>query len=242
MNGAPSRSKRCRSSSATGWRWTGSNSRCRPGVHDDRRAQRGGQTTLLRCVLGLTDPTEGRVSVFDRAPLDCPAGWMGYVPQVKTLDRTFPARAVELVATGLLGRWPGRLGREARAGAMAALRQVGMERLAEHSIATLSGGELQRIYLARALAREPRLIALDEPAAGMDAPGEADMYSVLESYQARTGATIVMITHDWDASHHHSSHVLVMARHQVAFGPPAEALKDTVLREAFGHGRHAHWR
>lgn len=199
-----------------------------------------GKTTLLRCILGLTAPTQGSVRVFGQAPLDCPAAWMGYVPQLKTLDRSFPARAVELVATGMLGRWPGRLGRAERAGAINALHQVGMESLADRSIAALSGGELQRVYLARALVRHPRLIALDEPAAGMDAPGEADMYSVLEAYQSRTGATVVMITHDWDASHHHSSHVLVMVRHQVAFGPPEDALKESVLGAAFGHGRHKH--
>ncbi|MCE5231198.1 metal ABC transporter ATP-binding protein [bacterium] len=199
-----------------------------------------GKTTLLRCILGLIAPTVGRVLVFGKPPLDCPAGWMGYVPQVKTLDRSFPARAVELVATGMLGSWPARLDRASRDQAMTALEQVKMEGVADRSIAKLSGGELQRVYLARALVREPRLIALDEPAAGMDVTGEADMYAVLEQYQQRTGATVVMITHDWDASHHHSSHVLVMVRHQVAFGPPEEALRESVLGKAFGHGRHKH--
>ncbi|MEN6626142.1 MAG: metal ABC transporter ATP-binding protein [Candidatus Sumerlaeia bacterium] len=199
-----------------------------------------GKTTLLRCILGLTEPTSGRARVFEKPPLDCPAGWIGYVPQVKTLDRSFPAKAVELVATGMLGRWPARLSRAEREAAMEALEHVGMAALADRTIAKLSGGELQRVYLARALARRPRLITLDEPAAGLDVAGEADMYDVLEKYQARTGATIVMITHDWDASHHHSSHVLVMVRHQVAFGPPEEALKEDILGQAFGHGGHRH--
>ncbi len=199
-----------------------------------------GKTTLLKCLLGLVEPTGGRIELLGHAPLECPAAWLGYVPQLKTLDRSFPARAIELVATGVLGRWPGWLRGSARAAAQEALERVGMGERALRPISVLSGGELQRVYLARALARRPRLILLDEPAAGMDLAGEADMYAILEDYQSDAGATIVMVTHDWDAARHHSSHVLVLGRQQLAFGTPQEALSEAQLRQAFGHVGHRH--
>ena len=200
-----------------------------------------GKSTLLRCLLGLIEPTRGEVAVFGRAPRTLPADWLGYVPQVKMLDRSFPALPVELVATGLLGRWPGRLSRPLREQALAALERGGLAPLGDRPVAHLSGGELQRVYLARALARRPRLIALDEPAAGMDLSAEADMYEVLERAQS-DGATVVMVTHDWDAMHHHASHALVVNRVQVAFGTPGEALDASGMRLAFGHVGHRHAR
>jgi zinc transport system ATP-binding protein len=104
----------------------------------------------------------------------------------------------------------------------------------------LSGGELQRVYLARSLVREPRLLVLDEPVAGIDAVGEQDMQRVLEVYRHRTRATVLMVTHDWETAYHHATHVLVLSRRQIAFGPPAAALTDEVLRRAFGHIDHPH--
>jgi zinc transport system ATP-binding protein len=200
----------------------------------------GGKTTLLRTILGLRSPAAGRVTVLGRSPERLEAGWIGYVPQLKTLDRRFPARAVELVATGLLARWPGRLSTAQRREATAALEQVDGARLAERPLAALSGGELQRVYLARAMVRRPRLILLDEPAAGMDVSGEADLYAILEAYQKTSDATVLMITHDWDATHHHASHVLVLNRHLISFGPPGEALAEEHLERAYGHIGHPH--
>lgn len=200
----------------------------------------GGKSTLLRAALGLVEPLAGETRTFGMPPRKVDPRWIGYVPQVKTLDRHFPARSEELVATGLLNRWPGKLSPAEREKTDAALAQVDGVRLARRPLAGLSGGELQRVYLARAIVRRPRLILLDEPAAGMDVSGEADMYAILEQYQKQSGATVVMITHDWDAVHHHASHVLVLNRHLIGFGPPAEALSEKFLERAFGHVGHPH--
>jgi zinc transport system ATP-binding protein len=200
----------------------------------------GGKTTLLGTVLGLIEPLTGQVRVWGLAPRRVDPRWIGHVPQLKTLDRRFPARAEELVATGLLAHWPARLRPEERERVRRALEQVDGTHLARRALAALSGGELQRVYLARAIVRRPRLILLDEPAAGMDVTGEADMYGILEQYQAASGATIVMITHDWDAARHHATHVLVLNRHLIGFGPPGEALSEHHLERAFGHVGHPH--
>lgn len=199
-----------------------------------------GKTTLLRVLLGLLPASSGGAHVLGRAPNSVEPGLVAYVPQVKRLDRSFPARAVDLVLTAVQQRWPFRISDGARARALDALRRVGAETLADRSLEGLSGGELQRVYLARSLARQPRLILLDEPATGIDVAGAADLYDVLESDQDERDTTVVMVTHDWNAAYHHATRVLLLDGQQVGFGAPEDVLTDAGLREAFGHTGHAH--
>lgn len=197
-----------------------------------------GKTTLLAVVLGLVKPSSGYVNVQGEAPDAFPSESVGYVPQVKTLDRTFPARALELVATGLRQSWPWRLTGKEKGQSLAALEKTGVAHLADRPVSALSGGELQRVYLARGLVRRPSLMVLDEPSTGLDTPGEAEMYHMLEDYRADSGATVMMITHDWEGARAHSTHVLVLGRGPVAFGPPGEVADEQRLLAAFGHSGH----
>jgi zinc transport system ATP-binding protein len=200
----------------------------------------GGKSTLLRLILGLLKPTTGRIAVtVGESHRPAPSA-VGYVPQVKTLDRSFPALAIDLVASGIHAAWPWQLDAAQRERAEHALEQAGALPLAGRQLSVLSGGELQRAYLARALVREPQLILLDEPAAGIDLAGEHDMYLVLEAYQRRTGATVVMVTHDWGAAYHHATQALVLSRELLAAGAPAAVLSDETMRLAFGHAGHHH--
>jgi len=199
-----------------------------------------GKSTLLKVLLGLVGPTRGEVRVLGRPPGRLDPRRIGYVPQFKTLDRTFPALAEELVASGLRRAWPGRLTPAERERVRSALERVGAGQLLGRSVSRFSGGELQRVYLARAFVRRPELVMLDEPATGIDVLGEADMYRLLEDYQRETGATLLMITHDWEAAYHHATHVIVLNRRLIGFGPPERALSERCLREAFGHVGHAH--
>jgi zinc transport system ATP-binding protein len=199
-----------------------------------------GKSTLLRVLMNLLEPRHGTIQIFDQPPPAIPPSWIGYVPQLKTLDRRFPALSRELVATGLRRRWPAFFGRGDRQKIDAALEQVGADHLAERTVAELSGGELQRVYLARALVHQPRIVLLDEPATGIDLKGEHDFYELLDRYQADSAATILMVTHDWHAAVHHASHVLLLKTQQVAFGPPGDTLSDDNIRQAFGHVGHRH--
>ncbi len=199
-----------------------------------------GKSTFLKTCLGLVQPIQGSLQLFGQSPKSVPAEWLGYVPQIKTLDRTFPALAMELVATGFNRAWPGRLAGEKKDRVFHALEQVGARHLANRSLSRLSGGELQRIYLARGLIREPRLVLLDEPATGIDPAGEQDMFRVLETYQAKSKATILMITHDWHTAVHHASHILVLNRKAIGFGETSSEFAESLLREAFGHVGHDH--
>jgi len=198
-----------------------------------------GKTTLLNVILGLRRPTTGQVRLFGAPPEALPGAELGYLPQLKTLDRTFPAVAIELVATGLRRRWPWRVSAAEREIALAALRRTGAAHVAERPLARLSGGELQRVYLARCLVRRPRLMVLDEPSAGMDLAGEADLYHILGDYQAETGATVLMITHDWEGARLHASHVLLINQRLLGFGAPAEVAREENLLQVFRHAGHA---
>ncbi len=218
----------------------------------------GGKSTLIRCVLGLQD-YQGRISFADgsaatsvvtrgatgnrhqaRTKPGIENIAVGYVPQIKTLDRTFPARAGELVATALYKKWPWRIGAANKVIVEEALQRVGVGHLCHQQIRNLSGGELQRVYLARAIIGNPQILILDEPSAGVDLVGASDLLEIVESYRKDTEATVIMVTHDWEVAFHHASHVLVLKTSQVSFGPADEALTESAIREAFGHVGHSH--
>lgn len=198
-----------------------------------------GKSTLVQALLGLVEPARGEVRVLGRPPGRDPSR-IGYVPQLKTFDRSFPATALELVVSGLRRAWPARIAAHEREAACASLARVGADRLTDRPLARLSGGELQRAYLARALVRRPDLVILDEPATGVDFLAEHDLNRLLEGYQRDTRATIVMVTHDLAAARHHASDVLVLNRTVHGFGPPERALTSACLERAYGHVGHGH--
>lgn len=198
-----------------------------------------GKSALLKTILGLHPLASGKINLWGKPHGQRPAMAIGYVPQIKTLHRGFPAVGIDLVVNGLRAAWPGRIHAQERDLAVAALVRVGAEHLANKELAHLSGGELQRVYLARSLVRVPRLFVLDEPATGIDTQGEADLYHILEQERHR-GATVIMVSHDLHAAMHHASHVVVLNRALVGFGSPQDTLQDQVLKRAFGHQRHAH--
>ncbi len=199
-----------------------------------------GKSTFLKLLLGLEKPDKGLVKVFNKSPQELSPRQVGYVPQFKTLDRSFPAISIDLVATGIYGHWPARISKESRQNCLEALGRVGAEHLAQRPLGKLSGGELQRIYLARTFVRKPDLVLLDEPATGIDAVGEEDMHRHLDDYHRETGATILMVTHDWLTARHHASHVMVLNRKLIALGAPDIALTEDNMRRAFGHMGHIH--
>ncbi|MEE8373458.1 MAG: ABC transporter ATP-binding protein [Dehalococcoidia bacterium] len=158
----------------------------------------GGKTTLLKVVLGLIAPTRGKVSVM-REPPEKGRKHIGYVPQHNLFDRDFPISVWEVV---LMGRY-GRTGLFKRHGdvdkvkAGDALAMVGMLEKRDRQIGKLSGGEQQRVLIARALAGEPRLLLLDEPTASVDPAVQTQFYELLERLKKRMA--IVLVSHDLSA-------------------------------------------
>lgn len=199
-----------------------------------------GKSSLIKIIIGLITPFSGSVKIFDYKSGETPANVIGYVPQIKTLDRNFPATSIELVANGLLGSWAWKLNPADKDKCLQAMHSAGIEQLAHRSLNTLSGGELQRVYLARALVRSPRILILDEPATGIDTKAESDMCVLIDKFKQSNNAAILTVTHDWNSAFHHSDYVLMLNRKQYSFAPPQEAFSDDILRELFGHIGHRH--
>ena len=147
-------------------------------------ANGSGKSTLTRGIAGLLPLSSGTLERTGR---------MSYVPQVEEADRNFPARVREIVLTGTQRR--GRLfySRDDRLRAQQAMNELGITDLAGREIRTLSGGQLRRVFLARALCGMPEL--LDEPCAGLDAESHEVLFSVLRKIIAE-GCAVLMVTHD----------------------------------------------
>lgn len=155
----------------------------------------GGKTTLLKVMLGLIKPGRGRVSVLGKPPEKARSS-IGYVPQHSLFDRDFPISVEEVVLMGRIGRI-GILGRYGPVDKMVvenALRTVGMLAHKGRQIGRLSGGEQQRVLIARALACEPKLLLLDEPTASVDPAMQTEFYELLESLKSTMA--IVLVSHD----------------------------------------------
>jgi len=154
----------------------------------------GGKTTLLKLILGFIRPTKGRVEIFKHAQQ------VAYVPQSAKFDKEFPISVIEVVLSGLLHRlsWHGFFSKADHKKAEDALEKVGLSHFAKHSFGQLSGGQAQRVLIARAIVDEPHLLLLDEPTASVDSRAEADIYAILKKMQG--SMTILMVTHDLDAA------------------------------------------
>ncbi len=145
-----------------------------------------GKSTILKLALNLEKPDSGKIILFGKERFN---DWqkIGYVPQRSTFDHTFPATALEVAA---MGAKP-----ENEANAIKALGEVGMEHLAEERIGELSGGQIQRVFLAHALVNDPDLLLLDEPLTGIDVEQQEKFCSLLRDLNKK-GKTIVMVSHD----------------------------------------------
>ncbi len=178
----------------------------------------GGKTTLLKLILGFLKPSKGKVFVFGKPPQQA-RQQLAYVPQTLRFDRQFPISVLELVLAGRLAHlpWYGVYKERDYKIAREALDKVGLADFQDRSFGTLSGGQAQRVLIARALASEPQLLLLDEPTASVDAQSEADIYAILKSLSNHM--TLLMVTHDLRAVIHNVQRVLCVQRQVMALKP-----------------------
>ncbi len=157
----------------------------------------GGKTTLLKLLMGFLKPSSGKLSINGKSPKEM-QHQIAYVPQVFTFDKLFPISVLEVVLAGRLSKlpWHGRYSKEDRARAMAVLEQVGMQDFHSHPIGELSGGQVQRVLIARALASDPQILLLDEPTSCIDHSAQLAIDQILKSLKGKL--TILMVTHDLD--------------------------------------------
>jgi zinc transport system ATP-binding protein len=188
-----------------------------------------GKTVLLRALIGAV-PHTGTIAWHAGTVL-------GYVPQKLDIERDLPLNGRDFLGAraALAGSSP-QLRREA-------LTSVG---LAEDALSTpignMSGGQFQRLLIAFALLGRPNTLLLDEPAAGIDAPGQAQLNEVLRTLQDTREMTVLLVSHDLSVVYSHADYVLCLGRHGMCFGPPRTALTAERLYEAYGQplGFHVH--
>ncbi len=172
----------------------------------------GGKTTLVRVMLGLKKPEQGSVTYFhDGKPVK--EIRMGYLPQYNVIDRQFPISVYDVVISGLSREkklWQ-RFSKQQHEQVVETLRQVQLEDLRECPIGKLSGGQLQRVLLARAIVSRPDVLILDEPNTYIDKRYQTQMYEMLE--QINHDCAIVMVSHDIGEVLQNAKHVACVNRH-----------------------------
>jgi len=155
----------------------------------------GGKTTLLKLILGLLKPYKGVIRVTEK-PAKKASSSIGYVPQDTFINRNFPITAMDVVLMGKLDpkkRWARKSAQNHRE-AMAALDRLEMAVHAEKKIGELSGGQLQRVFIARALVTQPKLLLLDEPTANIDTKGQTEFFNLLK--ELNSNISILVVSHD----------------------------------------------
>ncbi|MGB2908578.1 MAG: ABC transporter ATP-binding protein [Candidatus Aminicenantaceae bacterium] len=156
----------------------------------------GGKTTLLKLILGMLRPDSGTIEVFGRAPREGRTD-IGYLSQFVDIDFDFPITANEVVQLSRLGgRLIGRYSRDDKQAAEYALRQMQIWELRDRKLNELSGGEKQRVFVARALANRPRLLLLDEPMSNIDIHVQEAFYEILN--ELHRDIAIVVVDHNLD--------------------------------------------
>ncbi len=211
----------------------------------------GGKTTLLRAILGLVQPDRGEILVQGkRLGTGKRRSWIiGYVPQHFGIDSRFPLSVLDTVVMGRfgkigLGRRPKKRDRDM---AMSYLEKVGIDRMAKKQIGELSGGEKQRVFIARALCSEPKALLLDEPMAAVDVAAQDAFYRLLHDLREEYALTIIMATHDIGVVPIFCDTVACLNRTLHLHGKPEEILKNEVFKKLYGteveavmHGKIPH--
>ncbi|HZO94829.1 MAG TPA: ATP-binding cassette domain-containing protein [Candidatus Baltobacteraceae bacterium] len=210
------------------WVWRGATFSVAPGEFVAVIGPNGaGKTTLLKAALGAIAPTEGSV-LIDGAPPRRGTVRIGYAPQIRPVAETGGIRSSDVVRFGVDGhRWglplPGRRSSVARERVDEALASVGATAYASRRTGELSGGELQRVMLAQALVRRPRLLVLDEPVANLDLASRAEFIALVAGLARDGGVAVLFVTHDLYGLRPSLDGVVRVAGGRVDTGPP-EAL------------------
>jgi zinc transport system ATP-binding protein len=197
----------------------------------------GGKTTLVRLALGLLTPARGQVRLFGE-----PAGRysrrskLGYLPQRAQVGTDTPITVEELVSAGRLAAGPllGPLRRRDRELVARTIELVGLAELARAPLSTVSGGQQQRAFIAKALAGEPALLVMDEPTTGVDAESQEALAALLDRLHRELNVTVLYVSHEFGAIERYVDR-LVLVRGSIVFdGSPSE------LPELWHDPSHAH--
>lgn len=200
----------------------------------------GGKTTLIKAIVGLLGCKEGKVIIDKTEQKYLPQGFVGYVPQIlSSAVVEIPLSVKSVVAMSLLqtNRFYKGLTKSQKQVVDNVMRECGIDELQDRLISDLSGGERQKVFLARALASNPKLLILDEPSTGVDQKSQERFYQFLHELNAK-GMTIVMTTHDIGVVSGWISKLISINRTVEYDGEPECFLTHDNLDKSYGHGMH----
>jgi zinc/manganese transport system ATP-binding protein len=197
-----------------------------------------GKSTLLKAILGLLPLAGGEIRLRDRAPGQGNHA-VGYLPQRRTFDASLRIRGRDVVRLGVDGdRWglplPGRRSRAAAARVDELIALVGAAAYADRPIGQLSGGEQQRLLIAQALARRPRLLMLDEPLDSLDLPNQAAVAALISRICRDEGVAVMMVAHDVNPILSYLDRVIYLGHGGAVSGTPAEVITSDTLSALYG--------
>lgn len=176
-----------------------------------------GKTTLVRIILGLLEPSKGEI-------VRRPNLRIGYMPQKLQLDENLPLTVKHFL----------HLSNAKKSAIPRVLQEVNIEHLSNHPLTGISGGELQRVLLARALLREPQLLVLDEPVQGVDIGGQSELYQLINQIRHRYRCGVLMVSHDLHIVMANTDIVVCLNQHVCCHGHPDTVSNDPAFLSLFG--------
>lgn len=195
-----------------------------------------GKSTLFKAIVGLIPFTRGHISIHGE---DCHSshGFVGYVPQQGDIDWSFPVSVYDVVMMGRSRHigWFRHPGQKDRDIVNAILEQLSLSDLASRQIGELSGGQRRRVFVARALAQETRVLLMDEPFTGVDTTAEQEIMDTL-NILTDNGITILLATHNMDKAATEFDKILLLKQRVLAYGDPQYVMQPENLMQAFGGG------
>ena len=192
-----------------------------------------GKSTLIKAVLGLIKSQEGTVTYNDR-PFSEVQKKVAYVEQRKELDLNFPINVLDVVITGTYGqlglfRNPGK---KEKLASQEALKQVSLEEFASRQIGNLSGGQLQRVFVARTIVQEADIIIMDEPFVGIDLQSETAIMKIMKQWRD-DNKTIIVVHHDLNKVSKYFDDLVIMNHGILDYGPTARVYNAQNIEQAF---------
>ncbi len=189
-----------------------------------------GKSTLAALLVGLDTPSSGSITLDGQSPKAFMSN-IAYVPQRFFVDRTLPITVREFLLLSCHDAKQHNLAK--------ALERVGLLGMEEKNLGVLSGGQLQRLLVARALLHKKELLILDEPTSGIDVGGEEELYELLHRLNHEDGTTIIVISHELDFVYEHATTVICLNRQLLCSGKPKKVLTADIIEKMYGgHVRH----
>lgn len=186
-------------------------------------ANGAGKSTLIKGILGFIKPSKGKITFNNLKQSN-----IGYIPQDTSVNKMFPASVLEIVMSGTLNRngFGSFYSNEQKEIAVNSLKRLKIERLKDKSFSDLSGGERQKVLIARALSATTKLLILDEPSNNLDQKSRLELYDILRDINEKDKISIMMITHDLDHKNLVGNNILSINEGQYFYGSTEDYVKE----------------